>query len=647
MFTIKNKKVTNKSKTKRLPSKNRRLKTGMIAMVVIFAGIGIYTLIQTFAATPDPYADVLAEVYSEKTDKTTSDGGTFVGRLYTSGVLVCNANPNKSDAEVQKHKVVALTRREKAAITKLAADKELQTTNLNPDTLAADVNNNRTTTDSARLTTYGDKGIANTQAVDATQPASKRKNKAIDLHKLIKRDCQKTGTEFTPQNVTLSVQKLPDTTTGAVAWPATFPVLRGEAQIVSGNIAKVKAATNAVGQTDVELEKYFVDNGIISSEALRIYSEVSNSPSQAAALYKFAVAQPVSGNFVVKQGTSVYAVKLGYELPLANKKVEESQPSGVSLKDSSSVAKVKDMFVGTAHANTPVSPTINLRIKILITDLNRGSYPSLSRYYSVAQLMQLYWPGQVAGRNIQVSEVSYYETFPGTPINNYCGPSGAFACSTSTALATAAKDPGLNTPNTHTLLIVPIIGTRDNCGLAYVPGNLAVVFDQPIIPTTATSGCTPIRPGADANVVAQIAAHEMMHSTGFPHEGGNTTLMASPCSAYTLFSCPVSAAQRAVLNNGSTYNSTFRVKSIPAYNCPVYFGVVYATVQQGSTGDCVRMLQWRMNNFNNGSKANVAINGVFDATTANAVRYLQGAARLPVTGVVDAATWSMINALST
>ncbi|WP_051819164.1 peptidoglycan-binding domain-containing protein [Streptomyces sp. NRRL S-920] len=67
----------------------------------------------------------------------------------------------------------------------------------------------------------------------------------------------------------------------------------------------------------------------------------------------------------------------------------------------------------------------------------------------------------------------------------------------------------------------------------------------------------------------------------------------------------------------------------------------HPTLQTGSTGEAVRHLQCILNEVYR--YVNVPVSGVFEAVTKASVEHLQRQFALPVTGVVDAATWSALH----
>ncbi|AZM57098.1 hypothetical protein DMA15_34820 [Streptomyces sp. WAC 01529] len=67
----------------------------------------------------------------------------------------------------------------------------------------------------------------------------------------------------------------------------------------------------------------------------------------------------------------------------------------------------------------------------------------------------------------------------------------------------------------------------------------------------------------------------------------------------------------------------------------------HSTLQLGSTGEAVRHLQCILNEVYR--YVNVPVNGVFEEVTKASVEHLQRQFALPVTGVVDAATWGALH----
>ncbi|MEU7644685.1 peptidoglycan-binding domain-containing protein [Streptomyces huasconensis] len=67
----------------------------------------------------------------------------------------------------------------------------------------------------------------------------------------------------------------------------------------------------------------------------------------------------------------------------------------------------------------------------------------------------------------------------------------------------------------------------------------------------------------------------------------------------------------------------------------------HTTLQMGSTGEAVRHLQCILNEVYR--YVNVPMTGVFEEVTKASVEHLQRQFALPVTGVVDAATWSALH----
>ncbi|MET9545020.1 peptidoglycan-binding domain-containing protein [Streptomyces sp. NPDC006627] len=67
----------------------------------------------------------------------------------------------------------------------------------------------------------------------------------------------------------------------------------------------------------------------------------------------------------------------------------------------------------------------------------------------------------------------------------------------------------------------------------------------------------------------------------------------------------------------------------------------HTTLQMGSTGEAVRHLQCILNEVYR--YVNVPMNGVFEEVTKASVEHLQRQFALPVTGVVDTATWGALH----
>jgi peptidoglycan hydrolase-like protein with peptidoglycan-binding domain len=67
----------------------------------------------------------------------------------------------------------------------------------------------------------------------------------------------------------------------------------------------------------------------------------------------------------------------------------------------------------------------------------------------------------------------------------------------------------------------------------------------------------------------------------------------------------------------------------------------HPTLLKGSTGEAVRHLQCILSEVYR--YLNVSVNGVFDEVTEASVKHVQQQFSLPVTGIVDAATWQALH----
>ncbi|HSH17879.1 MAG TPA: dockerin type I domain-containing protein, partial [Candidatus Saccharimonadales bacterium] len=75
------------------------------------------------------------------------------------------------------------------------------------------------------------------------------------------------------------------------------------------------------------------------------------------------------------------------------------------------------------------------------------------------------------------------------------------------------------------------------------------------------------------------------------------------------------------------------------YSCPDR-----PTLQRGSTGDCVKRVQWYLNQKIN---AGLVIDGAYGSITEGKVKEYQTSVRLTASGIVDAATWNALEGTTT
>ena len=544
---VKTKKSTSKAKTsKKSPSrldkviKKLNLARPRNQFIVAFLVVGLlgggYFAYSSFASTDNPYSNVFADVYGEGKSKGIDAEAELVGRLYKDGTLICSANPGRSEAEFQKYKTVVLSKKEKAQINKAVNQGELDAS----PGLEAE-NFNKLTADAPRVTIRKN-GKSATHNISKNGKPGTKKVKALDVDKLVRVNCNKPGHDFIPDVITFGVTKINKPVAKTVSWPNNLPVLKTDEQILSDNI---KNSMGSAEKTNTATKDFLINNGLYSEDELMTYSEKTINSAQSKQLYAFAVANQSKSKIYVSSTGSTYEIQIGIEPPTNTESTPESQPTNKPVG-------LNDKIFPKANAGEQAPPPVrNLRIKVLVTDENRKSLPSLSRYYSVAQLNQLYWPGQANGRNVNISEVSYHFTPAGTKITAFCGAAGIVNCNTNTALNTAAANADINRANNYTALVIPGIIGSDACGRGYVPGSVAVTMDRVV-----DNGCG----STSINNRARTIAHEFMHNLGFDHEAGTTTLMSSPCLNRDIFACPLSNNHRWTLNVNGTFNVALRVK---------------------------------------------------------------------------------------
>ena len=96
------------------------------------------------------------------------------------------------------------------------------------------------------------------------------------------------------------------------------------------------------------------------------------------------------------------------------------------------------------------------------------------------------------------------------------------------------------------------------------------------------------------------------------------------------------------------YQSFAAVATNP-YSCsPSIYGIPTVTIQRGSTGSCVKHLQWYLNKFNYGygplAELPLPVNGSFGSDTESLVKRVQRRcpAQVSLTGVVSSKTWGVL-----
>jgi hypothetical protein len=632
-----NKKNKNGLIKRRLNLSSRKVK--LIAVVIIFALMGgVYLTIQSFAAIESPGADVLADSYIASKD-IEKDQSVFNGRLYKNGEMLCAINPDAPETELLKYKKVTLPAEIKNQLIKEASDGELKAS---PE---LDTENKEIPPNTPSVTTYSKKNTA-TQRTDSSRKNSSKKDKSINLQKLINNQCKKPGEEYIPNEIKFAVKHVANTKEATVNWPSALPALKTEQQIIESRLQLIASTMNIKNKSSREIKEYLLTNNLYSEDQLRMYSETTISNNQAKQLYGLAGSKSI---FYVRYNGSIYEITVAVDVPSAppSKKNTALNVRNLGFKQNDNETKksksLKDRLLPKVEAGGQISgpyksPSRSFNIRVLVTDENRAAPPDLRIYASMAQFMQFYFPGQAKGRAPNIASIDYYVTQPGTKASYFCGPGGLANCDADKALRMTYTQPLLNFSNIHTLLVIPVIDSGP-CGIAGLRGNNMVLLDRVV-----TDRCG----RRTASSLATIVSHEFMHNLGFDHKNVAQTLMAPNVQPNAdIFANPLNSEHRYYLNVDAKYDYALRKKVIPAYDCPVFFGVAYAEVRNGSTGDCVKMLQWRLNNLNNGQTYSLPENGIFDSATDKAVKNMQAKKRYPQTGVVDLWTWIYINAEST
>jgi len=315
----------------------------------------------------------------------------------------------------------------------------------------------------------------------------------------------------------------------------------------------------------------------------------------------------------------------------------------------------------------PVGGTTNTPYRFVVINTADAGSPSMQNYGLIAEEMQQYFAGWLYHRGayystININDIQRYDipqTMPqlceqplSTPYQ--CEGADWYVLTPSrpnlSVFAKLSNDQNLNRSDFITGGFLPewrINNTPEACGRGYMPGNFSLTYNELYL------GCY------FSNSVSKQAAvvtHEFVHNLGFPHDipdPGNTLLGEYAICLHSmrdLFSCQLSQPDIDGIISQPVVTRGFRsLTSGSPYVCPSVSSLYFADLGPASTGDCVKNLQWRLNNQNFGKFFNdiIPINGFMDPPTISAVKAYQSRFGLPATGIVDMYTWGYVIALST